>query len=116
MGELFEKYQYWIRTHLAVEIFIKKGLLRFMHNEGNDPSYSGIPSDPTKLFNEMTSLKTKKSLQKVVKKDQWDKLCPTAKSSNSEDWDITLICIVILNTSSLPKPKAGWKKTPPGKM
>eukprot|EP00111_Clytia_hemisphaerica_P005374 TCONS_00015529-protein len=113
MSELLEKYQYWIRIHLAVEIFIKRGLLRFLHNEGKDPSYNGLTSDPPKLFHEMNLLKTKKSLQKVVKKDQWDKLCPKNKLSSSENWDITLICIVILNTPSLPKPKGGWKKTLP---
>ena len=54
-------------------------------------------------------------LSRVLKKDQWDALCPPAESdgkhrSCSDDWDITLICVVVINTEGLPTPDGGtWK-------
>ena len=111
--------RFWIRINLAVEIFLKKALLCFLHNAYKDPSYTGLTTDKAKLYLHMVQLKKEKEqqLQRVVRPKQWNVLCPPggSKLSCSDDWDITLICVVAINTKGLPAPKGGWNTKSPGK-
>lgn len=114
-----KEFLFWIRINLAIEIFIKKGLLSFLHNKTEDPSYTGLTEDPVKLHAHMVEFKKEKrqQLSRVIKADQWDILCPSPATSNTEDpescsddWDITLICVIVINTEGLPAPKNGWNQ------
>ena len=103
----------WIRVNLAIEVFIKKGLLCFLHNTFGDPSYTGLPVDPVELYSHMENFKNDKQneLREVLSRRDWDRLCPTsAGKSNSNDWDVTLIMVVITNSSQLPAPDNSWFK------
>jgi len=105
----------WIRVNLAVDIFIKKGLLCFLHNTFEDSSYTGLPTDPVELYSHMKGFEKDKKQEllkrKVLTKKDWDKLCPASTgNSNSNEWDVTLIMVVITNSSQLPSPRNGWFK------
>ena len=60
VAEMIKKYSFWIRINLAIEIFLKKALLSFLHNESKDPTYTGLTTDPEKLYTEMKTLKSEK--------------------------------------------------------
>ncbi|XP_066926282.1 E3 ubiquitin-protein ligase DZIP3-like [Clytia hemisphaerica] len=66
----------------------------------------------TKYQKKITKLKNKKILQQ----DQVDKLLPpNSNATDSSQFDITLICILIRNCTKLPGPLNGWddNKPPP---
>ena len=106
---------YWIRVNLAVEVHLKQALLNILHNADNDPTYQGLPKDGKLLYGRMVLFKQafKKKLHKVLKKDQWDMLCDhTTGVSDSQQWDVTLIVVVIINELKLPPPQNGWTWPP----
>lgn len=107
---------YWIRVNLAVEIHLKQALLDILHNTDNDPTYQGLPRDGKQLYARMVQFKAtyQKKLARVLKKDQWDVLCDQKIGiSDSKQWDITLIVVVIINELQLPPPLNGWQQFPP---
>ena len=59
----------------------------------------------------------KKSLQKlrysVINAAQWKLLFPPSGSSDSNNFDITLLTILLRNICGLPSPTAGWNAMPP---
>ena len=81
-----------------------------MYNYDYDPSYTGLPDDETALFNKMVAFKNKcfKKLKKVIREEQWLILCPNSGKSNSSDWDITMLVVVIRYATDLPPPAGGW--------
>lgn len=51
--------------------------------------------------------------KRIIKSDQWMKLFPPAPSSaSSEDFDITLLMILLRNICSLSPPVTGWDSLP----
>ena len=102
--------EYWIRINLALEYCIKEALIDVLHNVPNDTSYAGLPTCPKQLHQRLLQCKQNKKheLNKVLKKEQWDVLCPQNGSSNPEDWDITLL-IAVLRTVVGLQPAGGWK-------
>ena len=59
----------------------------------------------------------RKTLQKlrytVINPPQWRLLYPPTGSPNSNDFDITLLTILLRNICSLPSPASGWNAMPP---
>ena len=101
-----------IKCYIAVCYHLKEALLDVVH----DQQYGGIPRDPTALyqfFNQPNNIqKINKLRKKILKQDQYDLLLPNDQKTCSKKWDITLICLVIINFTSVPKPTKGWKATP----
>ena len=94
-----------LKCYLAVNHHCQQCLIQIMHN-------NGIPDDPEELYkffdaNKGKILQLRK--QKVLFDDQVDLLLPQNQRTFSQKWDITLICVVIINFSTLPPPKGGWK-------
>ena len=94
---------------------LKASLLRVLHNEDNDPSYKGLPKDSTELYNQLSTIQ-KVKIDKLVKKKilnpgQLELLLPTNGSNMTDSslFDITLIALMIINFTTLPPPKGGWK-------
>ena len=85
-------------------------LLSVLHNTNNDPSYTGLPQDETKLYQCLCLFKKReeKNLKKVVRSDQWAVLCPASGKTDSKTFDVTLLVIVIRYETNLPAPKGGW--------
>uniref|UniRef100_A0A7M6DK37 Uncharacterized protein n=1 Tax=Clytia hemisphaerica TaxID=252671 RepID=A0A7M6DK37_9CNID len=102
--------EYWVRIHLALEYCIKEALIGVLHNVHNDTSYTGLPTCPTQLYQIFVQCKQNKKheLNKVLKKEQWEILCPQNGSTNPEDWDITLLITVLRSVVGL-QPAGGWK-------
>ena len=98
---------------------LKESLLRVLHNEDNDPSYKGLPKDPTELYNELSTIHKPKIdnlvKKKVLNPDQFELLLPTngSKKTYSSICDITLIVLMIISFTTLPPPKGGWKNPDP---
>ena len=93
--------------YLAVNFHCQQSLLEVLHR-------NGIPDDPEELYkffdtpdNKLKINQLKK--KKVLKDDQVNLLLPQNQKTFSKKWDITLICVVIINFSTLPPPKGGWK-------
>ena len=98
---------------------LKESFLRVLHNEDNDPTYDGLPKDPIELYKELSTTH-RTTIDKLVKikllnPDQLELLLPTNGSSMtfSSLFDITLIALMIINFTTLPPPKGGWKKMDP---
>ena len=104
------KCDYWIRVNLAMELCLKEGLISILHNQSNDPSYRGLPNNPTQLFQHMQQCQLNKNhaLHRLLRQEQWDVLCPpNQQQTDSKDWDITLLVAVIRSELKL-KPLGGW--------
>ena len=50
-----------------------------------------------------------KNLKNVVRSDQWAILCPASGKTDSKQFDVTLLVIVIRYETDLPAPKGGWR-------
>uniref|UniRef100_A0A7M5WV54 DZIP3-like HEPN domain-containing protein n=1 Tax=Clytia hemisphaerica TaxID=252671 RepID=A0A7M5WV54_9CNID len=102
--------EYWVRINLALEYCIKEVLIDVLHNVHNDTSYTGLPTCPKQLYQIFVQCKQNKKheLNKVLKKEQWEILCPQNGSTNPEDWDITLLIAVLRSVVGL-QPAGGWK-------
>ena len=98
---------------------LKQNLLCVLHNKNNDPSYKGLPEDPSELYKELST--THKSAinklvkAKVLKKDQLEILLPKNGDNKtySDAYDVTLLVVLIINCTTLPPPQDGWYKIPP---
>ena len=99
-----------IKCHLAVNFHCQQALLEVVH----DPNYNGLPKNEEELyqfFSKPENIKKIRNLQKkVLKDDQVDLLLPKNQKTFSNKWDVTLICVVIINFTKLPPPTNGWKK------
>ena len=60
------------------------------------------------------SLKLLKGKQKILTPTQWGKLYPSIPSSvSSENFDVTLLTVLLRNISGLKPPATGWNSPPP---
>ena len=99
-----------IKCYIAVSCHLKDALLDVVH----DANHGGVPKDPAALYQFFDKNKDKiKKLQKILKQDQIDLLLTQNQRTFSDKWDITLICVVIINFTSLQPPVKGWKVSPP---
>ena len=93
--------------YLAVNYHCQQSLLEVLHS-------NGIPADPEELYKFFDTPNNKAEIHQLIKKkvlkdDQVNLLLPQNQRTFSQKWDITLICVVIINFSTLPPPKGGWK-------
>ncbi|XP_031555961.1 uncharacterized protein LOC116292746 [Actinia tenebrosa] len=66
------------------------------------------------ITNKTTLQKLKKPKGRVLNNEQWDKLYPPSGSSPiSEDFDITLLFVLLRNICGLTAPATGWDVLPP---
>ncbi|XP_066928027.1 uncharacterized protein [Clytia hemisphaerica] len=118
INKVIQEVQHWLRLAVFEHGPLKESLLYVFHNKGNDSSYVGLPSNPTDLYNELSTKHRRKiaDLVKkgVLKKDQHELLLPTDGSNKtfSDKFDITLIVLAIRSFTTLPPPKGGWSMTP----
>ena len=110
-SENFNKNKQWLKCLVAVNELTRGALLEVLH----DAQLGGVPSDPQKLYDFFQEKKQQDKIKELVKKrllstDQVALLLPQNKQTCSEKWDITLICVVIINFSNLPPPTNGWLK------
>ena len=107
--------EFWLRLATFLHEPLKQALLRILH----DPSYNGLPIKPQQLYTVLSTTHKKKITKlknkKILKQDQVDKLLPpNSTATDSSEFDITLICILIRNCTNLPAPLNGWDdKNPP---
>ena len=105
--------EYWLRLATFMHQPLKQALLNVLHNSSNNSTYTGLPSDPTYLYREL-STKHYATIQRLVakrvlKQDQLQLLFPPNETStDSQQFDITLITILIINCTTLPPPVNGW--------
>ena len=109
-SKLIHKNRRPIKCYLAVNYHCQQALLEVVH----DPNYNGLPKNEEELyqfFNKAENRNKIKKLQKqkVLKDDQVELLLPQNQRTFSEKWDVTLICVVIINFTDLPPPIKGWR-------
>ena len=60
---------------------IKQYLMNILHNKQNDPSYKGLPEEPTELYKELSTVHkgiiNRLKRRKILKDDQLEILLPT---------------------------------------
>ena len=61
--------------------------------------------------NEATLLNLKR--RRIINDQQWDLLFPASGSPDSNNFDITLLTILLRNICALPSPTTGWDVMPP---
>ena len=107
--------EYWIRCALALDIHLKRALLYILHNLHTIPGYQhlqGLPKIPAQLYQFLYQHKKdidKLKKDKVIFNDQYNLLLPASKQCDTDDWDLTLIILVIVQFLNIPPPKGGWK-------
>ena len=109
----FESFQL-LNCLVAVNVHIRNALLEVLH----DPQRGEVPSDPEKLFNffhrqqntikKLKKKRNQRNKRPILNSNQVALLLPRNKRTFSRDWNIPLICVVIINFSNLPPPKNGW--------
>ena len=119
LSKLFNEYDHWIRCVIDINHHVRNALLDILHDEEN-----GLPRDPKKLYkklddeyNKSKNNKLKKLCEKkLLNNKQLAILRPSCRESNSRDWDIPLINMMIRNFyKNLRPPKGGWKIESPEK-
>lgn len=97
--------QNWLHVNLACEICLKEALRSILHLKKH-----GLPEDGRKLYKRMVQFKTshERELRKVIHDTQWNIICPASGVSNSKDWDITIIKVVIQYEVKIQAPIGSW--------
>ena len=100
-----------IKCYLAVNLHCQQALLEVVH----DPNYNGVPSNEEDLYQFFAKAENRNKIrnlqrQRVLKDDQVDLLLPQNQKTFSNKWDVTLICVVIINFTDLPPPTNGWRR------
>ena len=117
VAQAVQEIENWLQLATLFHDPIKEALLAILHNDDNDPSYSGLPRSPVAInaFFKGNQNKIKNLSKKgVLKKDQVDLLLPkNSNQTDSKSFDVTLIIVIIIEFTTLPPPKNGWKKSPP---
>lgn len=100
--ELTEKYirdsQKYCRLVMCTKIHLKQALIDVLHNTMKSGLVNALPSDPKLLYVFMVhEKKTLNSLKKnkIIKEDQYASLFPIGNMININDFDITLIILLI---------------------
>ena len=112
--DAIREIQWWLRLATFLVCPLQIALLFVLHNKGNRIDYSGLPEDETELYKEF--LRRKVEIDKLVKdgvlnKAQHDTLLPPGQNkTDSSVFDVTLIIVLIINFTTLPPPKKGWKR------
>ena len=115
--QLIEKIKFWLHLAILLHGPLKENLLHILHNKKNDPSYKGLPEDPTELYKELST--HEETLDKLVSDKFLNKndrkiLLPTNGKTDSSKFDVTLITVLIINCTTLQPPRDGWdQKSPP---
>jgi len=120
IADTINQIQNWLRLATFLHGPLKESLLFVLHNTSNQ-NYVGLPTDPTDLYQELTNkhkgkiTKLVKGKNKVLNQKQFDLLFPPGDTKTySEEFDVTLIVVLIRNCTTLPAPQNGWgDKNPP---
>lgn len=104
--------QYWLRLSTFVHGPLTIALLDVLHNKHEDASYNGCPEDPDDLYNYLYTKyhQTIASLNKkgLVTLKQLQLIFPANKKTDSKQFDVTLIVVLITNCTTLAL-KSTWK-------
>ena len=117
--QLIQKIKFWLRLAILLHGPLKENYLCILHNKKNDPSYRGLPEDPAELYKELstTHKRTLNKLvkDKVLKKHDHEILLPknTGNKTDSSQFDVTLITVLIINCTTLQPPRDGWNQRLP---
>ncbi|XP_057300072.1 uncharacterized protein LOC130630555 [Hydractinia symbiolongicarpus] len=110
------KINHRMRLCLGSECYHKKGVRNILHNTFNNPFYHGLPEDPVGLFRELkrfqpqlTKLKTKNRITSA----QWNLLYPATKRTDSKEFEIPLMVILLKHCTDLLAPVFGLDDSNP---
>ena len=114
--------EYWMRIAITLQNCVKPALLDILH----DPTLNGLQKNEQQLYTYLLAFKRREqqNLRRVVFPYQWDKLCHVCTTTctsqcnrqgrtNSEDFDITLIVVLIINCTGLLPPNGDWRTFQP---
>ena len=119
LASIIKTYEHWLHYGTFVHEPLKESLLGVLHNFSGDISYDGLPTNPADLYKEFDKnhrITLNKLLQKgTLKKDQMQLIFPPNKQETySNNFDVTLLVVLIINCCNLQPPVKGWKdKNPP---
>ena len=114
LSRLLNEYEHWFRCIIAINYHIRNALLDILHDQ-----YNGLPRNPNDLYEKLDKdyCKLKKlKAKKILSEDEINFLMPSSRESNSQDWDITVIVVMIRNFYKGLKPPNGtdgWKTKKP---
>lgn len=110
---ILQESENWIRVALSIQHLLKPALLKTLHNDDNDPSYTGLSRDKRKLYTEVVAVKATctKEFDKFLK-GQLNLILPSdgTNETDSSLWDIPTIHFFIRNGTTLPPPYGGYKR------
>ena len=113
IAETIQEIQYWLRLSLLLHEPIQKALIGILCNTSNDPSYTGLPTDPEAMYTELSTT-YKNIIKKLAKKGiirdpQLQLILPLNDNKTYlEKLDTTIVVILIRNCTTLPTPHDGW--------
>ncbi|XP_066920404.1 uncharacterized protein [Clytia hemisphaerica] len=108
-----DEYENWLRLATLLHSCLKIALWEVLHNDKNDPNYIGLPVDPKSLKTEFKNQiekikdlqKKKPTRPKILNKEQVDCLLPpNSQETDSKCFDVTLLCVLIIQFTDLPPP------------
>ena len=108
--ETILKCENWCRLAICVNNPVKSALIAILHNTVSDPSYTGLPADPEKLFNYLNSRRNKLKNSKVLKQDQLALLLPKEGKVVSESLDVTILRFLIQTFCKIWNEDGHWKE------
>ena len=120
MSKNIKDVEFFLRLVTLLHGPLKQSLLSVLHNKQNDPSYKGLPEDPTELYKELSTVHrgiiNRLRKQGILKNNQLEILLPTNGDNKtySDAFDVKLLLILIINNcTTLPPPVNGWNNKIP---
>ncbi|XP_057316302.1 NACHT, LRR and PYD domains-containing protein 3-like isoform X2 [Hydractinia symbiolongicarpus] len=96
----------WIRLVTLISHAGTSALRDIFH----DPSHGGKSRDPFQLYQDLKPYRNK--LKKLLKKDEFELVYPSSQQTFSVKFDITILCVLIINCTNVPAPTTGWLRKP----
>ena len=82
-------------------------VLREKFNDIHDPANLHVI-----LHSFMPKLKSLRS-RRILSQAQWDSMNPAVRATvSSENFDISTLCVLLMNICNLPPPETGWRRLP----
>ena len=115
LHEVIQTCENWFHYGMFVNGPLKESLRNVLHNIYKDPSYVGLPINHLRLYEELEEHRNVMNnlwRKNILSKEQMELLFPANNlQTDSVNFDIPLLVVLIMHCTTLPHPVMGWNAT-----
>lgn len=103
--KIIKENEHYIRLLTCLNFAGRRALLEIMFNNGLSRSKKDLYNQLLVFQKDFAKLKS----SKIISTKQFALLYPNSKATDFDEFDISLLCQIIRNCTTLPAPMGGWK-------